>query len=641
MPNLANISSFGGGQTLNIKSLDCVDVAANTIACDSIVIDGIDSFATLINKTYYIEDQGSASSNTTHFDSGSSIVVDNSITAGGYIYANGGIDCDTVGDKTIRFNPAAPVTMGNLNVTSVSGVLNPSGPIYVSEINSNNDYDIQMGYGTLTINEVDTAVGINNTFPSEALDVDGNIKATGTVYASNIDISSTSYLRADLSQTYGSIYTEGFVYTRALIPQNINGDADHCSFSIGGDYNRLFIDARTTAPTSINSQIIFRCSDSGTTKDALYLNGSQVVTVPGTLSVTGASSFTGNVTCGSNILKVNTSTGKVGVGKDPNTSYLLDVNGSCNIGTNLNVVGAITGSSSMSISSPLFTVDPVNNSVGVRTATPSATYALDVVGTTRTHTEDLQYPGSITGTNSFTSFKVTAPNMAATGTEHAMIMGQDNTNYNSGKFGFTYNGSGSTTNTMGIGMTGVSPYHIVLKGTPDTTINTPLTVTGKITGNNWIYFSPTTMAGAASYQLASSDIPSTATEVVVLIQQISTATNNWRPLIRVGPSSGVLSAGYNGTTQGINPTTLLSHTTGADLWYLSGGIAANSTIYGKLVFTRWDTGTWWHYSGQFGSIGVNSACISGFITVTGGFQRVQLITGVGVFNTGYASLMYN
>ena len=149
MPSLSNISSFGGS-TLNIKSLDCVDVAANTVACDSLVING----ETITIDPTTVSDVQNKTQNQT--------------ATAGYTSFSGSTTVDTLAGNSLA------ATTGIINTLAVDNI--------TSYVNTK----INIDSGVVVIDTTNNYVGVNQSSPTQPLHVTGNILASGSVTGSSL-----------------------------------------------------------------------------------------------------------------------------------------------------------------------------------------------------------------------------------------------------------------------------------------------------------------------------------------------------------------------------------------------------------------------------------------------------------------------
>lgn len=145
-----------------VKNLDAVDVAATNISCDNLTVKG----ENISNVLYNV-------SNTT---SGST-------TFSGLVSADGFATTGTVSTASIV---STNTNAGTLSATSISdtGSLTVSGASSLQGVTATSvasSGDLAVKANVLKVDTTNNKVGINLTTPTEALDVTGNIKASGTL----------------------------------------------------------------------------------------------------------------------------------------------------------------------------------------------------------------------------------------------------------------------------------------------------------------------------------------------------------------------------------------------------------------------------------------------------------------------------
>ena len=155
----------------------------------------------LTAETYVVS--SSVTHMTTSFSSGSTAFGDSAgdahtftgdITASGIISASGDGLFNNVG---IRTTPAQPLHVaGNARVDGDFFIIESNPQIFLSDTNHNSDFSINLNAGLFKITDTTNAadritldssgnVGIGNSNPTEKLTVEGNISASGNVYAAD------------------------------------------------------------------------------------------------------------------------------------------------------------------------------------------------------------------------------------------------------------------------------------------------------------------------------------------------------------------------------------------------------------------------------------------------------------------------
>lgn len=147
----------------------------------------------------------------------------------------------------------------------------------------------------------------------------------------------------------------------------------------------------------------------------------------------------------------------------------------------------------------------------------------------------------------------------------------------------------------------------------------------------WTYVDPVATTSGSSVDFTG--IPSTATEIVVYFEGMSSAGPDW-PYVQLGTAGGVETTGYNSSTmfQGGTGAT----TTG---FYLYSGAATNA-FYGSMVLRRHDTGgTKWTAQGL---VTTNNAVIStsGSKTLSAQLDRVRIGASPTTFDAGSVAIKY-
>jgi hypothetical protein len=192
--------------TLFAKNIDCVTLEANLVACDTLTVQGVDlsGVTDLTTKTQY----QTASGNTTTFAGSvsTSALVVNQI---GALNATTGVIIPSIIDQTISnaansitlylVNPnlgTTPNTMGLHMGTSKATANTAWQMLYVNTSlagSASNRLDFKMlgPANQSTLSLLNGKLGINNTVPTEALDVTGNAKISGTLTMTGQPVFST------------------------------------------------------------------------------------------------------------------------------------------------------------------------------------------------------------------------------------------------------------------------------------------------------------------------------------------------------------------------------------------------------------------------------------------------------------------
>lgn len=180
--------------TLFAKNIDCVSLDADLVACDTLTVQGVDlsGYTDVLSKTQY----QTASANNTTFAGN----VTTSGVSTSQIAANNpttGVSIPSIIDQTISnasnsitlylVNPSLGTssnTMG-LHIGTSKTTSNTAWQMLYANTNSagstSNRLDFKMLNQSTTLSLSSGLVGINKTSPTEALDVFGNAKISGTL----------------------------------------------------------------------------------------------------------------------------------------------------------------------------------------------------------------------------------------------------------------------------------------------------------------------------------------------------------------------------------------------------------------------------------------------------------------------------
>lgn len=394
----------------------------------------------------------------------------------------------------------------------------------------------------ITLNETKTRVGINNTTPTEALDVIGNvvvsntISAGGSVSAASFVGTLTTALQPNI-QTVGTLtdlnvtgtITAGTVSATTYL--NLPAPPSTLPITLDTTNNRVGINNITPTETlDVVGNILSTGSVSASTlSGTLSTNSQPNITSVGTLSslnVTGAitsgsvsaTTLAGTLSSSSqpNITSVGTLsslavTGAITAGSVSATSFsgTLSTAAQPNI-TSVGTLGSLTVTGDVAIDSSTLKVDSTNNRVGICNTSP--TEALDVTG-------NIKASGSVTATTiSGTLSTAAQPNVTSVGTLSSLnVSGDVNIDSNTLRVD-------STNNRVGI--TVASPATTLDVGTGTTsTGNLKLSSISNTTTSNVLYYNSTTKDvtyGAA----ASATIGTTVLAKLSSNKAISTTNTN-------------------------------------------------------------------------------------------------------------------
>jgi hypothetical protein len=333
----------------------------------------------------------------------------------------------------------------------------------------------------ITLNETKTRVGINNTTPTEALDVIGNvvvsntISAGGSISAASFVGTLTTALQPNI-QTVGTLtdlnvtgtITAGTVSATTYL--NLPAPPSTLPITLDTTNNRVGINNITPTETlDVVGNIMSTGSVSASTlSGTLSTNSQPNITSVGTLSslnVTGAitsgsvsaTTLAGTLSSASqpNITSVGTLsslavTGAITAGSVSATSFsgTLSTAAQPNI-TSVGTLGSLTVTGDVAIDSSTLKVDSTNNRVGICNTSP--TEALDVTG-------NIKASGSVTATTLGGTLSTAAqPYVTSVGTLSSLsVSGDVNIDSNTLKVDSTNNrvGINQSTPTQPLDVTG-------------------------------------------------------------------------------------------------------------------------------------------------------------------------------------------
>lgn len=273
------------------------------------------------------------------------------------------------------------------------GLLNQSSPmIIVSGTATTITGDVNIDSNTFKLDSVNNRVGINNSAPTQALDVVGSIVATGSITGNTIAGTISTAVQPNITQV-GSLST-------LVVVGETNIDSN--TLRVSSALNRVgIVNPTPTEALDVNGNILASGSITGATIAGTISTASQPnITSTGTLT---SLTVTGNTNIDSNTLKVDSTTNRVGVVNSTPTEA-LDVTGNIKASgsitgatlagtistaaqpnitstgtlTSLTVSGNTTLTGDLSVDTTTIKVDSSNNMVGINTATPAS--ELDVTG---------------------------------------------------------------------------------------------------------------------------------------------------------------------------------------------------------------------------------------------------------------------
>lgn len=356
MPTLPNSVSSWSGATLNIKNMDLVDLEATNVSCTYLTVDGETITPEEIQALQEYTQNQTASEGTTML-SGNLHVDTNAL------YVDG--DNDKVGINTSTPSVALDV-VGDIACTgdvSAGGDISSGGDLTVTGSITNS---------VLTVDNSINCVGINKTSPGCALDVVGDLNATGNITGDSFLVvdTNTLYVRSDTHRI--GVGTSSPAMTMDIVGNTGITGTLQVSGNVTGSTGTLLV----ASDVSVDSGVL----KVDTTNNYVGVNKS-TPTVP--LDVVGNTAIVGDLAVNTDDLFVKTSNGYVGINRSDPT-YQLDVNGTLRTsGTaTLNSVSVSNTciAKNLAIDTNLIKTDDVNNYVGINKTSP--TVALDVVGAT-------------------------------------------------------------------------------------------------------------------------------------------------------------------------------------------------------------------------------------------------------------------
>jgi len=172
--------------------------------------------------------------------------------------------------------------------------------------------------------------------------------------------------------------------------------------------------------------------------------------------------------------------------------------------------------------------------------------------------------------------------------------------------------------------------------------------TKKVTASHfqWTYESMVATTAGTSHTLTSS-IPSWATEIEVIIDEVSTNTTGQGVIIQLGDSGGIETTGYN--------TILMHFAVGSNNIYdrsncfgtvLDSAVDSGDQVVGVLKLTRWDPSEHkWIATGWFGesiTAGEHGTMVVGNKILSDALTTIRITTpgGTATFDAGQARVKY-
>jgi len=160
----------------------------------------------------------------------------------------------------------------------------------------------------------------------------------------------------------------------------------------------------------------------------------------------------------------------------------------------------------------------------------------------------------------------------------------------------------------------------------------------------WTYTAQTATTAGTTVELTTS-IPAWATDVEIILNGVSTSTDNQPPIIQLGDSGGYETTGYDSSAHNISTGDVGGSYNYTDGFYTIRIPGAEALAAHNIIFTltRWDADEhYWHCLGG-GSNGEHDHCLSyGNKTLSGSLDRIRLTTpgGSATFDGGEARVRY-
>ena len=204
MPNLSNISSYGGSN-LNIKNLDVVDLAADNISCDTLVVGGETVSISAVELTEALYKTQNISSDI--------LQTNATQTYHTQLFKTNTLECS--GTATLLGNAAID---GNVNTDFISSY-SGNGNLILGAASTQTDLVVDCNTSTRT-----GLVGIGTATPTSTLEVNGGIKGTGidtnlTYQTLNVGATATKVLLSAATKTVETPAT--LIVTNALTTSTI------------------------------------------------------------------------------------------------------------------------------------------------------------------------------------------------------------------------------------------------------------------------------------------------------------------------------------------------------------------------------------------------------------------------------------
>lgn len=381
-----------------VKNLDAVDVAADNVSCKKLTVNGE-------NITNVLQNVSNSAIGSTTFT--------------GNLIVTGTLDATDV--LAVNMTIPGTSTLGTVSCTSINdtGSLTVGGASSVQALTATSltsSGDLTVDTNVLKVDTGNNRVGVNTTAPSEALEVTGNIKGSGTLtVAGNMTIDTSTLVVAASSNRVGvntatptlpldvvgdtqisTTENAAFVKPLRVYAPNISG-TNSANFQLGKADQAYGFGSLSYVPndTVASSNATMRIGLGGVVP-AIIVKGSFAginnTTPTAALDVTGDVKSSGQVTCAGITTSSNVTQSAGTTTLKGTTVETLNVTGFITAGGAATFSGisasSLTTSGYLNVNSGVLYADTNNDKVGINTVTPSE--ALDVVG-------NVKASGTITG----------------------------------------------------------------------------------------------------------------------------------------------------------------------------------------------------------------------------------------------------
>jgi len=230
------------------------------------------------------------------------------------------------------------------------------------------------------------------------------------------------------------------------------------------------------------------------------------------------------------------------------------------------------------------------------------------------------------------------------GTGNALVV-QDSTDPDSTPFVVTNDGSvgiGTTTPLTQFAMTGTASIDTIAEYTASAgvTVAGVLCKNSAIAGDYLRIAGKTTQASTTGTSISFTSIPTWARRITVMFAGVSTDSTS-PLLVKIGPSGGIVSTGYIGTSARIasGSTTVDTSTAG----FIINSTAAADTVSGTLVISVVDPTNYYYIADHTTKAGTTAVmCGGGRVTLTGLMTQLTITTvsGTANFDAGSINVLY-